>query len=162
MTNWLATTIIVVSLLGAAYSLVTALRDRAMDWGHLVALGVVEVLLVLQAVLGFLKLADDEGPRDSATFIGYMLGILLIPAAGAGWGMLERSRWGPGVIVVACLTPIALARSAGVRLSTASPRCCWARANFSAWRPTRHSLAPSRAKARLSQKSWNLRWRSPA
>ncbi|GAA2611037.1 hypothetical protein SMC26_24955 [Actinomadura fulvescens] len=104
MTNWLATTIIVVSLLGAAYSLVAVLRDRAMDWGHLIALGLVEVLLVLQAVLGFVKLADDQGPKDSATFVGYLLGILLIPAAGAGWGMLERSRWGPGVIVVACLS----------------------------------------------------------
>ncbi|KAB2344350.1 hypothetical protein [Actinomadura rudentiformis] len=108
MTNWLATTIIVVSLLGAAYGLVATLRDRAMDWGHLIALGVVEVLLILQVVLGFLKLADDEGPRDSATFIGYMLGILLIPAAGAGWGVLERSRWGPAVIVVACLSVAAM------------------------------------------------------
>ncbi|MEU5878954.1 hypothetical protein [Spirillospora sp. NPDC047279] len=104
MTNWLATTIIVVSLLGAAYSLVTALRDRPMDVGHLIMLGLVEVLLVVQAVLGFVKLGDDQGPADSATFIGYMLGILLIPAAGAGWGVLERSRWGPGVIVVACLS----------------------------------------------------------
>ncbi|MFC6882068.1 hypothetical protein [Actinomadura yumaensis] len=103
MTNALANGIIVVSLLAALHSLVTAMRDRAMDRWHLGALGVIEVLLVVQAVLGFVKLADDQGPSDSATFIGYLVGILLIPAAGAGWGMLERSRWGPGVIVVACL-----------------------------------------------------------
>lgn len=103
MTNALATVIIVVSLAAAAYALVTSLRNRAMGWGHLIALGVVEVLLVVQAVLGFVKLADDQGPKQPATFIGYLLAILLIPAAGAGWGMLERTRWGPGVIVVACL-----------------------------------------------------------
>lgn len=103
MTTVLATVIIVVALLAAGYALVTALRDRPMGLGHLVALGVVEVLLIAQAVTGFVKLAGDEGPSSTATFVGYLLGVLLVPAAGAGWGVLERSRWGPGVIVVACL-----------------------------------------------------------
>jgi hypothetical protein len=103
MTSALSTVIIVVSLLAAVHALVTSLRDRPMDWWHLGALGVLEALLVAQAVVGFVRLGGDGGPADSATFIGYLLGILLIPAAGAGWGLLERSRWGPGVIVVACL-----------------------------------------------------------
>ncbi|WP_131743391.1 hypothetical protein [Actinomadura roseirufa] len=103
MTNVLATVIIVVALLAAGHALVTALRDRAMGTGHLVVLGVLEALLVAQAVTGFVKLAGDEGPEHPATFVGYLLGVLLIPAAGAGWGVLERSRWGPGVLVVACL-----------------------------------------------------------
>ncbi|TDD75039.1 hypothetical protein [Actinomadura rubrisoli] len=103
MTNVLATVIIVVALLAAAHSLVSALRDRAMGTPHLVALGVLEVLLIAQAVVGIVKVAGDQGPESPATFIGYLLAILLVPAAGAGWGMLERSRYGPGVIVVACL-----------------------------------------------------------
>jgi hypothetical protein len=103
MVDALSTAVIVAALLVAAYSLLTTLRDRPMGWDHLAALGVVEVLLVAQAVVGFVRLAGDEGPADTATFIGYLLGILLIPAAGAAWGMLERSRWGPAVIVVAGL-----------------------------------------------------------
>lgn len=103
MTNVLATVIIVVALLAAAYALVTTLRNRAMGAGHLVALGVLEVLLIAQVVVGFVKLSGDEGPESPATFIGYLLGSLLIPVAGAGWGLLERTRWGPGVIVVAGL-----------------------------------------------------------
>ncbi|MFI6516792.1 hypothetical protein ACIBF1_14620 [Spirillospora sp. NPDC050679] len=103
MTNALSTVIIVVSLLAAAFSAVTAFRNRPMGWGDLIGLGAVEVLLVVQAVVGFAKLGGDEGPKDGATFVGYLLAILLIPAAGAGWGLLERSRWGPGVIVVAAL-----------------------------------------------------------
>ncbi|MFD0684764.1 hypothetical protein [Actinomadura fibrosa] len=103
MTTVLATAIIVVALLAAAHALVTALRDRPMGVDHLVVLGVLEVLLVAQAVVGFVKLADDQGPRSPATFVGYLLAVLLIPAAGAGWGLLERSRYGPGVLVVACL-----------------------------------------------------------
>ncbi|MCP2339490.1 hypothetical protein [Actinomadura rupiterrae] len=103
MTTTLGYAIIAVSLLAAAYSLWTAWRDQAMQVPHLVALGVLEVLLVTQAVVGFLKLSGGEGPHSSATFVGYLLAILLIPPAGAGWGLLERSRYGPGVIVVACL-----------------------------------------------------------
>ncbi|MFB4309233.1 hypothetical protein [Actinomadura sp. GTD37] len=101
MTDVLDTVIIVVALLTAAYALAATLRNRAMDVGQIVALGVLEVLLVAQAVVGFVKLSGGEGPDGSATFAGYLLGSLLVPAAGAGWGLLERSRWGSGVIVVA-------------------------------------------------------------
>ncbi|WP_067802775.1 hypothetical protein [Actinomadura formosensis] len=101
MTNALATPIIVVALLVAAYALVAALRNRAMDAGHLAALGALEVLLIAQAVVGFVKLSGGEGPDGPATFVGYLLGSLLIPVAGAGWGLLERSRWGSAVLVVA-------------------------------------------------------------
>lgn len=103
MTNVLATMIIVVALLAAAYALVTTLRNRPMDVWHLAVLGVLEVLLIAQAVVGFVKLSGDEGPESSATFVGYLLAGLLVPLAGAGWGLLERTRWGPGVIVVAGL-----------------------------------------------------------
>lgn len=101
MTDVLGTVIIVVALLAAGYALVAVLRNRAMDVGHLVALGVLEVLLIAQAVVGFVKLSGGEGPDGSATFVGYLLGSLLVPVAGVGWGLLERSRWGSGVIIVA-------------------------------------------------------------
>ncbi|MBT2211570.1 hypothetical protein [Actinomadura sp. NEAU-AAG7] len=103
MTNVLAAAIIAVALVAAAHALVTTVRDRAMGLPHLIVLGVLEVLLVAQVVVGFVKIAGDEGPESPAMFIGYMLGALLVPLAGAGWGVLERSRYGPGVIVVACL-----------------------------------------------------------
>lgn len=101
VTNALATPVIVVALLVAAYALVAALRNRAMDAGHLAGLGVLEVLLIVQAVAGFVKLSGGEGPDGPATFVGYLLASLLIPVAGAGWGLLERSRWGSAVLVVA-------------------------------------------------------------
>ncbi|MBX6766672.1 MAG: hypothetical protein IRY90_05910 [Actinomadura rubrobrunea] len=104
MSSALSTVIIIAALLAAAYSLVTALRDRAMGWDHLAVLGVLEALLVAQMAVGFVKLAGDgEGPADTATFVGYLIGVVIIPVVSAGWGLLERTRWGPGVIVVACL-----------------------------------------------------------
>lgn len=101
VTNVLTAAIIVVALLAAGYALVSTVRNRAMTAGHLVALGVLELLLIAQAVVGFVKLGGGEGPDGSATFVGYLLGVLLIPVAGAGWGLLERTRWGSGVLAVA-------------------------------------------------------------
>lgn len=105
MTDPLATAIIIVALLVAAYGLLAAMRDRPMDRLHLAGLAVLEAMLLVQAVLGLVKLAGGEGPAagGGATFVGYLLGIVLIPPAGAAWGVLERSRWGPAVIVVAGL-----------------------------------------------------------
>jgi hypothetical protein len=104
MTNPLATVIIVAALLVAAYSLIATLRSRPMDWSHLMALGVLEVLLAVQAVVAGTELAGGAGPRHPATFIGYLAGIMVIPVLGAAWGRVERTRWGPGVLVVAGLT----------------------------------------------------------
>ncbi|WP_026341814.1 hypothetical protein [Actinomadura atramentaria] len=103
MSNVLSAVVIVAALLAAAFSAVTALRDRPMGWGDLAGLGVLEVLLVAQAVVGFVKLAGDGGPHSPATFIGYLVAAPILPLAGAGWGLMERTRWGPGVIVVAGL-----------------------------------------------------------
>ncbi|WP_018657829.1 hypothetical protein [Actinomadura flavalba] len=103
MTTVLSTSIIVVALLAALVSAVTAFRNRPMGVADLVALGALEVLLIVQVVVGFVKLSGDGGPEDGATFVGYLLGVLLVPLAGAAWGLLERTRWGPTVIVVAGL-----------------------------------------------------------
>ncbi|RAY16658.1 hypothetical protein DPM19_00260 [Actinomadura craniellae] len=104
MTDVLTIAIIVVSLGAALYSLVTTFRDRPMGWPDIAAIAVVEVLLIVQAVIAGIKIAGGEGPQDSVTFVGYLVGILLIPTVGVGWGLLERSRWGPAVLVVAALS----------------------------------------------------------
>ncbi len=68
MTDVLGTVIIVAALLTAAYALVATLRNRAMDLGQLIALGVLEALLVAQVVVGFVKLSGGGGrtrPRPS-------------------------------------------------------------------------------------------------
>lgn len=103
MTNGLTIVIIVAALLVAGHALVAALRNRAMDLAQLISLGVLEFLLAAQAVVGFVKLSGGEGPESTATFVGYLIGALVLPVAAAGWGLLERTRWGPGVIVVAAL-----------------------------------------------------------
>ena len=89
------------SLLLALVGLITAIRDRPMGSVLLVALGVLELALLVQAGLAIARLSEVG---EKATFIGYLVGILVIPPAAVWWGRAERTRWGPGVIAVAGFT----------------------------------------------------------
>lgn len=89
------------SLLVALVGLITAIRDRPMGSILLVALGVLELALLVQAGLAIARLAEVG---EKATFIGYLVGTLVIPPAALWWGRAERTRWGPGVIAVAGFT----------------------------------------------------------
>jgi hypothetical protein len=102
------TTIIVVGLLLAGYALLTTVRNRRMDIGLLVVLGVLEILLLVEVGLVVARLAGGGRPAQLATLIGYLIAMPLIPLAAAFWGALERSRWGPAVIAVAGLVAAVL------------------------------------------------------
>jgi hypothetical protein len=106
-----ATTIIVAGLALAGYALLLTLRNRRMGVPLLVALGVLEILLLVQVGLVVAKLASGAHPTQLPTLIGYLIAIPVIPVAAAFWGLLERSRWGPAVIVVAGLVaPVLMVR----------------------------------------------------
>ena len=102
------TTIIVVGLALAGYALLMTVRNRRMDMSLLVALGVLEILLLLEVGLIVARLVSGERPAQLATLIGYLIAMPLVPLAAAFWGLLERSRWGPAVIVVAGLVAAVL------------------------------------------------------
>ena len=72
-----------------------------------------ELAVLVQAVLVIVAVAGGEGPQERATLYGYLAGTALIPPAGVGLALAERSRWGTGVQVVA---GFALAVMTGRRL----------------------------------------------
>ena len=59
----------------------------------LVAVGVLEVLLLVLVGLIVARLAAGARPAGLATLIGYLIAMPLVPAAAALWGLMERSRW---------------------------------------------------------------------
>lgn len=65
---------------------------------------VLEVGLLAQLVVGIVQLATDDRRIETATFLGYLITMVLIPPVAGFWALLERTRWGPVVMVVACLT----------------------------------------------------------
>jgi hypothetical protein len=103
-----ATTIIVVGLALAGYALLMTARNRPMGTSLLIALGVLEILLLVQVGVVVAKLAGGGHPGSLATLIGYLIAMPLVPLAAAFWGALERSRWGPAVIAVAGLVAAVL------------------------------------------------------
>jgi hypothetical protein len=102
------TTIIVVGLALAGYSLLMTALNRRMGLVLLIGLGILEVLLLVLVGLIVAQLADGGRPASLPTLIGYLIAIPFVPAAAGFWGALERSRWGPAVIAVAGLAAAVL------------------------------------------------------
>jgi hypothetical protein len=78
----------------------TLLRRRT-GLVHLAAAGVLEVLLLVQAGVAIAALAAGHRLAETATFLGYLAGVVLVPVAGVLWSRNERSRWAGTVLAVA-------------------------------------------------------------
>jgi hypothetical protein len=102
------TTIIVAGLALAAYALLMTALNRRMGLGLLVALGVLEILLLVFVGLVVAKLAGGGRPASMPTLIGYLIATPFVPLAAGFWGAIERSRWGPAVIGAAGLVAAVL------------------------------------------------------
>jgi hypothetical protein len=103
------TTVIVAGLLLAGYAGLTTARNQRMQVPLLIAVGVLEVLVLVLVGLVVAKLADGGRPAGGlATLTGYLIAMPIVPVAAAVWGLLERSRWGPAVIAVAGLVAAVL------------------------------------------------------
>ncbi len=97
---WSATT---VAVLVALAGLVSTLARRRIGLLHLAGAAVLEVLLVVQAVVAAAALAGGQRPPETATFVGYLAGVVLLPVAGVLWSRTEPSRWAGTVLAVASL-----------------------------------------------------------
>ena len=101
MNGAVSTTIIVAGLALAGYAQLATALNRRMDVPLLAAVGVLEILLLVQVGFIVARLAGGGRPASLATLIGYLIAMPIVPVAAAFWGLLERSRWGPAVIAVA-------------------------------------------------------------
>jgi hypothetical protein len=102
------TTIIVAGLALAGYALLMTALNRRMGLGLLVALGVLEILLLVLVGMVAAKLASGARPSSVPTLVGYLIAMPFVPLLAAFWGAVERSRWGPAVIGLAGLVAAVL------------------------------------------------------
>lgn len=98
----LATAVIVVSLLLAAWSVVLLLVNRPGGRPLLAGMALLELTAIAYAVLGVAQLFSDRS-FDKATFVGYLLALVAIPPGAAWWSWGERSRAATGVLLVVFL-----------------------------------------------------------
>ncbi len=110
MIEVLATALIAVALVAALWSLVLAVANRPITLATKPTLGLagvvvlLEVGLLAQLVAGVVNAVGTERDLDTATFVGYLVGAVVVLPLGAFWSLAERSRWGAGVLAVACLS----------------------------------------------------------
>lgn len=104
MNDSLATVTIVLSLVLAAWSLITTLRTRPPDRSHTIGLAVVEVALIALTAAAVIAMVGGERPGEPATFIGYLVTILCLPPLGFVLAKMEPTRWGSAIVTVICLT----------------------------------------------------------
>ena len=93
----------VVAVLLAVLGLASTVARRRTGSAHLAGAALLEALVVLQAALAMVRLAGGHRLADTATFLGYLAGVVLVPVAGALWARSETTRWAGTVIAVAAL-----------------------------------------------------------
>jgi hypothetical protein len=96
------------SLVLAVWSLVGAVRAARPSGGQLLLAAALEVGLLVQGVVAVVLVVTGTRPLSTATFVGYLLTIVLLLPAGVFWGLADRSRWGNGVLAVAAVTTAVL------------------------------------------------------
>lgn len=101
MTTLLVGTITAAAVLLTLLGVLSTLAHRRIGLAHLAAAGLLEALLLLQAVVAGIALAGGDRPEDTPTFLGYLLGVVLVPVAGVLWARTERTRWAGTVLAVA-------------------------------------------------------------
>jgi hypothetical protein len=92
-----------ICLLTALVVVVLIVRNRAP--GDLVVglLALVELGLVVQLVLGIIRVAGPHDGVSVATYVGYLVGSLVILPVAVIWSLSERSRGGTAVLLVGVL-----------------------------------------------------------
>lgn len=100
MTPFLVVAITVVAVLLVVAGVAATLARRRTGLVHLVLAGVLEALLVVQAVLALVAMGNGT-PADPPTFLSYLFGTVLVPVAGVLWARAEVTRWAGTVLAVA-------------------------------------------------------------
>jgi hypothetical protein len=95
--------LVALSLAAMVFAGVLAALDRRINWPLLGVVGVIEVALVGQLVVGIVQFVGTDRNVSGPFFIGYLIGSLIILPVGALWALAEKSRWGAGALAIACL-----------------------------------------------------------
>jgi hypothetical protein len=112
MIDVLATGLIIAALAVAVWSLGLVLLNRTAEGPvTLGLLALLELGLLVQTVVGIVKLIGTDRDVSGGSFVGYQIGVLLILPAAAFWALAERNRWGSAVLMVGCLVvPVMIVR----------------------------------------------------
>jgi hypothetical protein len=101
VTTPLAVLAVVVAVGLAVVGVVSTLAGRRIGVVHVAGAALLEVVLLVQAVVAGVRLAGGYRLPETAAFLGYLVGVVLLPVAGLLWARTERTRWAGTVLAVA-------------------------------------------------------------
>jgi hypothetical protein len=96
---------LLVAAYGVASLILTAVGRTPREY-LVIASAVLTVLVVVQVLIAVVLLVTGERPDELATFVGYLVVAVILLPLGTLWALAERSRWGTGVLTVACFALI--------------------------------------------------------
>jgi hypothetical protein len=96
--------VVAVALLASACGLVVAIRNRPPGRGTLAVAGVGAILTLVQSILAGVELVRGSRPPETATYIGYLVGIVVVLPLAVAWAVAERTRWSGVVVAVGGFT----------------------------------------------------------
>jgi hypothetical protein len=104
----LADVVMIVAAISMGWGLLTALVDKPPGKAQLLFAAGVEVVVVVQSLIGLVRILGGFRPVELATTIGYLVGIVvLIPLAWL-WANSERTRFSGVVLAVAAAAVLAM------------------------------------------------------
>lgn len=110
MTNWLEVLVYGLAGIAVVVTVVLLVRDEPASNRDsvFVLLGVTELVLVVQLIVGCVALANTERDVSGVLFVSYLVGVALALPIGAFWSLAERNRVGTAILLLATLTVVGL------------------------------------------------------
>jgi hypothetical protein len=93
--------ITVLAVVLVVLGLVSTVARRRIGLAHLAVAGLLEAVLLVQAVVAAAAMAGGDRPADTPTFVSYLVAVVLVPVAGVLWARTEATRWAGTVLAVA-------------------------------------------------------------
>ena len=104
MILWFTVLQLVVAVAAGLLAVTLGLAGRRPSDLTVGALALIEVLLVIQVVIAIVAPLAGNPPTGSILeFWVYLVSAVLLPVAGVGWALVERSRWSTVIMGVAAL-----------------------------------------------------------
>lgn len=108
MNDWLTGAVLVLAGVGCVLLLVLLVRDEPAQDRTFIYLGVVELAVLAQLLVGIVSLARTDDEVSAVLFVSYLVGNLVALPIGVFWSLSERNRSGTAVLLVAAVTVLAL------------------------------------------------------
>jgi hypothetical protein len=104
MITWFAYVQVAVATLGGLLCVILGLAGRRPSDLTVGILALIELLLIVQVVIGIVAPLTGNPPTGSLLeFWVYAVSAVLIPPAAVVWALLERSRWSTVIMGIAAL-----------------------------------------------------------